>query len=95
LKASIQKKNNQALNLLVVQSLKYTVKEPRPNNGEKNSFPSGHTATTFMGAHFFHKEYAHKSPFYSIAAYTLATMTGVFRLLNGRPTRKMLYVFIS
>ena len=72
------------LNLLVVQSLKYTVKEPRPGNKEENSFPSGHTATAFMGAHFFHKEYAHKSPFYSIGAYVLATMTGVLRQLNDR-----------
>ena len=72
------------LNLLVIQTLKYTVKEPRPNNGEHNSFPSGHTATAFMGAHFFHKEYAHKSPLYSIAAYALATMTGVLRQLNDR-----------
>lgn len=73
-----------ALNLLVVQTLKYTVKEPRPGDKEENSFPSGHTATAFMGAHFFHKEYVHKSPFYSIAAYTLATMTGMLRQLNDR-----------
>ena len=73
-----------ALNLIVVQGLKYTVKEPRPGNKEENSFPSGHTATAFMGAHFFYKEYAHKSPFYSIAAYVLATMTGVLRQLNDR-----------
>ena len=31
-----------------------------------------------------HKEYSHKSPFISIAGYTLASITGVFRQLNNR-----------
>ena len=73
-----------ALNLLVVQTIKYTVKEPRPGNKEENSFPSGHTTTAFMAAHFFHKEYGDRSPFYTIGAYTLATMTGILRQLNDR-----------
>lgn len=72
------------LNLIVIQGLKYTVKEPRPDGSANNSFPSGHTATAFMGAHIFHKEYAHKSPFYSVGGYVLATMTGVLRQLNDR-----------
>ena len=73
-----------AINLVVVQGLKYSIAEPRPDGSSNNSFPSGHTATAFMGAHIFHKEYKHRSPFYSIAAYTLATVTGVFRQLNNR-----------
>ncbi len=73
-----------AINLVVVQGLKYSIAEPRPDGSSNNSFPSGHTATAFMGAHIFHKEYKHRSPFYSIAAYTLATFTGVFRQLNNR-----------
>jgi hypothetical protein len=73
-----------AINLAVVQGMKYSIAEPRPDGSSNNSFPSGHTATAFMGAHLFHKEYKHKSPFYSIAAYTLATVTGVFRQLNNR-----------
>jgi len=72
------------VNLVVVQGLKYSIAEPRPDGSSNNSFPSGHTATAFMGAHIFHKEYKHRSPFYSIAAYTLATFTGVFRQLNNR-----------
>ena len=72
------------VNLVVIQGLKYSIAEPRPDGSSNNSFPSGHTATAFMGAHIFHKEYKHKSPFYSIAAYTLATITGVFRQLNNR-----------
>ncbi|MEJ2113656.1 MAG: phosphatase PAP2 family protein [Flavobacteriaceae bacterium] len=72
------------LNLIVVQGMKYSIAEPRPDGSSNNSFPSGHTATAFMGAHIFHKEYKHRSPFYSIAGYTLATFTGVFRQLNNR-----------
>lgn len=72
------------LNLALVQSLKYTVAEPRPDNSANNSFPSGHTTTAFMGAHLFHKEYGHLSPIYSIAGYSVATFTGVFRQLNNK-----------
>lgn len=72
------------LNLIVVQGLKYSIAEIRPDGSSKNAFPSGHTATAFMGAHMFHKEYKHKSPFYSIAGYALATFTGVLRQLNNR-----------
>ena len=70
--------------LIVTNALKYSIAEPRPDGSANNSFPSGHTTTAFMGAHMFHKEYKHKSPFYSIAAYALATMTGVLRQLNNR-----------
>ncbi len=72
------------LNLIVIQGLKYSIAEPRPDNSGNNSFPSGHTATAFTGAHLLHKEYRHKSPFISIAGYTLASMTGVLRQLNNR-----------
>ncbi|WP_115461678.1 phosphatase PAP2 family protein [Winogradskyella aurantiaca] len=73
-----------ALNLIVIQTLKYTIAEPRPDGSANNSFPSGHTATAFMGAHIFHKEYGERSPYYSIGAYILAAITGVFRQLNNR-----------
>ncbi len=72
------------INLVVIQGLKYSIAEPRPDGSSNNSFPSGHTATAFMGAHIFHKEYKHRSVFYSIGAYALATFTGVFRQLNNR-----------
>ncbi len=72
------------LNLLVVQTMKYTISETRPDGSANNSFPSGHTTTAFMGAHIFHKEYAHESPYFSVVAYALASMTGVMRQLNNR-----------
>ncbi len=32
------------------QSIKHIVREPRPDTGTRNSFPSGHTTTAFAGA---------------------------------------------
>ena len=42
-----------AFNLIIIQGLKYGIEEPRPDGSANNSFPSGHTATAFMGAHIF------------------------------------------
>ena len=68
----------------IVYSLKYTVGEARPDTGQKNSFPSGHTAQAFTAATFLSKEYGHKSIWISIGAYTAASTVGVFRMLNNR-----------
>ncbi|MFZ9003709.1 MAG: phosphatase PAP2 family protein [Robiginitalea sp.] len=73
-----------ALNGLVVHTMKNLIDEERPDGSANNSFPSGHTTTAFMGAHIFHKEYGHLSPYYSVGAYALASFTGVFRQLNNR-----------
>ena len=67
-----------------VNSLKYSFRVMRPDGSTRNSFPSGHTATAFMTATMLHKEYGHRSPWYSIGGYTLATLTGVTRQLNNR-----------
>lgn len=68
----------------LVNGIKYTVKEKRPDNTSNNSFPSGHTATAFMCATILHKEYGNISPWYSISGYTLAGLTGITRQLNNR-----------
>ena len=67
-----------------VNSLKYSCRVMRPDGSSRNSFPSGHTATAFMTATMLHKEYGHRSPWYSIGGYTVATVTGVTRQLNNR-----------
>ena len=67
-----------------VNGLKYTVRRPRPDGTSNNSFPSGHTATSFMMATMMHKEYGWRSPWFSIGAYTVAAATGVSRVLNDR-----------
>ena len=68
----------------VVNSIKYTVKEMRPDGSRRNSFPSGHTSTAFMAATIMHKELGARSPWYSVGAYTVATATGIMRVLNNR-----------
>lgn len=54
----------------------------RPNGEDYQSFPSAHTGLAFMGAEFLAQEYGDKSVWYSVAGYTVATMTGVFRIGN-------------
>ena len=67
-----------------VTAIKYTSKEMRPNGTSANSWPSGHTATSFAGATMLHKEYGlTRSPWYSVAGYSMATATGVLRVLNN------------
>ena len=69
----------------LVNGIKYTASEMRPDGSTRNPWPSGHTATAFMAATILHKEYGlTRSPWYSVGAYTLATATGVMRVLNNR-----------
>lgn len=67
-----------------VNALKYTAKEKRPDRSENNSFPSGHTATAFMGAEFLYQEYKEVSPWYGIGGYLVAAGTGAFRIYNNK-----------
>ena len=68
-----------------VNGIKYTAKEMRPDGSTANSWPSGHTATAFVGATMLHKEYGlTRSPWFSVAGYGVAAATGVMRVLNNR-----------
>ncbi|MCR5713249.1 MAG: phosphatase PAP2 family protein [Prevotella sp.] len=70
---------------LLVNTIKHTAKEMRPDGSTANSWPSGHTATAFVGATLLHKEYGlTRSPWWSVAGYSVATATGVMRVLNNR-----------
>ena len=66
-----------------VYGLKYTVSRERPNGEDNVSFPSGHTAKAFLGATLLAHEYGHISPWIPIAGYSVATATGVLRVLNN------------
>lgn len=68
----------------VVNGLKYSIQRMRPDGSKRNSFPSGHTATAFMCATLLYKEYGWRSPWFSIGGYTVATITGISRILNNR-----------
>lgn len=68
-----------------INTIKSTTKVMRPDGSSRNSFPSGHSATAFMTATMLHKEYGlTRSPWYSIGAYSIATVTAVSRQLNNR-----------
>ena len=67
----------------VVNGFKYSINRTRPN-GHGASFPSGHTATAFTGATLLAHEYGSRSVWIPIAGYTVATATGVMRVLNNR-----------
>lgn len=69
----------------LVNGLKYSVRQMRPDGSTPNSFPSGHTATAFTAATILHKEYGlTRSPWWSVLGYTTATATGIMRTLNNR-----------
>ncbi len=63
------------------QGVKYMVREPRPDTGSRNSFPSGHTMTAFAGAELVRSEYGWGV---GMGAYALAATVGFMRLYNNR-----------
>ena len=67
-----------------VQTLKRVANVQRPDESNFLSFPSGHTATAFVGAHLLFKEYKDSSPWICVAGYICATGTGAMRILNRR-----------
>lgn len=68
----------------IVNTVKLTVPVLRPDGSAWNSFPSGHTATAFTGAHLLLREYKDTSPWIGIAGYAVAATTGIMRMLNRR-----------
>lgn len=67
-----------------VYAMKNITKVERPDGSAKNSFPSGHTATAFMGAELLRREYWDVSPWIGVAGYAIAAGTGFFRMYNNR-----------
>lgn len=66
---------------IMVNATKYAVREKRPDSNARNSFPSGHTATVFMGAELIRQEYGLGI---SIGAYTIAAGVAFLRIYNDR-----------
>lgn len=67
-----------------VYAMKNITKVERPDGSTRNSFPSGHTATAFMGAELLRREYWDISPWIGVAGYAVAAGTGFFRMYNNR-----------
>ena len=56
----------------------------RPDGSDYLSFPSTHTALAFASATFLHEEYKDKSIWYGVVGYSIATASGVLRMLNNK-----------
>jgi|GEM_PF-966155 len=67
-----------------VQVIKRATGIERPDGSNNQSFPSGHTALAFAGAHILFKEYKDISPWIGIAGYATATTVGAMRILNRK-----------
>ena len=67
-----------------VQTLKHTTKVMRPSGSNRQSFPSGHTATAFVNAHILFKEYKDSNWWLAVSGYAVATATGVLRVMNNK-----------
>ena len=70
-----------AVSLAVVKSMKFVIDETRPDGSSDNSFPSGHTATAFMGAELIREHYGWG---WGAGAYAAATTVGVMRAVRHR-----------
>lgn len=73
-----------AMMATVVNVAKYTFKEKRPDTNAHNSFPSGHTATAFVGAEYLFQEYRATQPWIGYTAYAIATGVAYLRMHNDR-----------
>lgn len=66
----------------VVNVAKYTFKEKRPDSTTRNSFPSGHTATAFVGAEMLFQEYRTTHPWIGYTAYGISAVVAYLRMHN-------------
>lgn len=65
-----------AYSTAVTYALKYSIREPRPDSGARESFPSGHTSSAFSFASYIGCQH---SLGWGLAAYTLAGFVGYSR----------------
>ncbi len=83
-RATISLAVGSAIYLPVVFLLKGTTNVLRPDGSDKSSFPSGHSAAAFSSAVFLEEEYGYRNRLYPVAGYTVASITGMLRILNDR-----------
>lgn len=67
---------------VLIKSLKLIINERRPN-GEYYSFPSGHTAQSFVGATVLYHEYKGKNSLLAYGGLVVASSVGYLRIMNN------------
>lgn len=73
----------EGLNAGMIHGLKEVVDRTRPD-GRPYSFPSGHTANAFLGAHLAFKEFKDSAPVLAYSGYAMAAFVGASRVYNNR-----------
>lgn len=73
-----------AIGAAVFTSLKYTLKEERPDQSDNLSFPSGHTSIAFTNAALLYYEYKDSNIWYASSGFLFATATGILRIANNK-----------
>ncbi|MES2590117.1 MAG: phosphatase PAP2 family protein [Bacteroidota bacterium] len=68
----------------IVQSLKYSLKIQRPNNGSFNSFPSGHTSQSFVGSQVLFNEYYQSNKLIAFSGLAFSISTAGLRVVNNQ-----------
>jgi membrane-associated phospholipid phosphatase len=69
----------------ILEPLKKLIPRQRPGNASRiDSFPSGHTATSFMGAEILRQATREKMPAVGYGGYALAIGTGLLRVRNKK-----------
>ncbi|MDR2472496.1 MAG: phosphatase PAP2 family protein [Tannerella sp.] len=67
-----------------IQVIKRTTGAERPDGSNLLSFPSGHTANAFLGAHILYHEYRTTAPWIVATGYAIALTTGTMRIVNRK-----------
>jgi membrane-associated phospholipid phosphatase len=65
------------------QYLKSHYNSPRPD-GENHSFPSGHTAVAFIGAHVIYKEFKDSNPWIAYSGYAMGLVVAGARVTHDK-----------
>jgi membrane-associated phospholipid phosphatase len=73
----------EGLNFGMTHGIKKIVNKERPDGGNY-SFPSGHTANAFLGAHIAFKELKDSNPVLACSGYALALFVAGSRVYNNR-----------
>jgi len=69
---------------ITVFSLKYGLGIQRPDSSSFTSFPSGHTAQSFVTAQTLHNEFIHTNKLLAYSGYLFSTTTGILRIVNNK-----------